>query len=290
MVRSNSHSALQGINRRTMCCVLASGLVTRAWAGEDRPEDDKAGSARQRERMQRRAGSLRLTQGEKPSELIETAILRYSNPGGITVTTDGAVWAWGKTGRPAALSAIFYEQLPKGEEKWSCELTSLSDEPLVMTAPSGWTWSPAKSDLKWQPISDAPAVGDTATKRLRQMKELARLFTAAEKSLLENEELRLLVQPLHRYADPPNEILDGGLFAFAAGTNPEVLLLLEARGEEAKSGWHLAFARMGAADSQAHRNKTLVWEVPGIKAWRNKEAYYSVFGKDQIVFGQVDDD
>ena len=41
-------------------------------------------------------------------------------------------------------------------------------------------------------------------------------------------ELRLMPTPLLRYSSATNKIIDGALFAFAQGTNPEALVLVEA--------------------------------------------------------------
>jgi hypothetical protein len=271
------------LTRRMVCCWLAVGLLAAA-RGDEAPT-----SAAQLQRMQQRVTSLRLQRGAQPVEVVETAILRYSSPGGIDTTTDGAVWVWGRTGRPAALSAIFFEQLPTGEEKWSCELTALADEPLVLVAKPGWKWTPLKSELRWTPFPGAAAVGETANQRTRQLKDLAREFSASETfDASHTDQLRLLIQPLHRYTDPAQDVLDGALFGFAAGTNPEAMLLLEARRDaRGMAAWHFAFARMGAASAQARLHDKVVWECPAIHEWRDREPYFSNFGKDAAVFGEL---
>ncbi len=62
-----------------------------------------------------------------------------------------------------------------------------------------------------------------------------------------NWELRLLTQPLYRYKSTDPDVLDGALFAFvtSAGTDPEALLVLEARKTGATNApvWHYAVAR-----------------------------------------------
>jgi len=281
-------------------------------AGE---EQAAVGSLR---RMLERIASLRMERGAegmaRPVELVETAILRYSNPSGLTVTTDGAVWIWGKTGRPVAINAIFFERLATGDPKWSCELTALVDEPLSLLSRAGWKWEPPRSDLQWKPFPDTPASGGagtagsaaagtatagtaattagrvavatTAAERTRQMKDLARQFTASETfNASQTDQLRLLIRPLHRYADPEQGLLDGALFAFTSGTNPEVLLLLEARRDSGgETSWHFAFARMGAAASQARLGEKPVWSCPPIDVWDNRHSYFSSFGSDLEVF------
>jgi hypothetical protein len=263
------------ISRRLACfLVLVIGWHSLLHAGDDQGSETVQ-SARSLKRMQRRVASLsveRRDAGEQV-ELKETAVLRYSNPGGLTVTTDGAVWVWGKVGRPIAISAIFFEQLSEGGEKWSCELTSLADEELLLKSPAGWKWSPTKSDLQWTRFPDSPPVAETAALRTRQLKDLARRFTASESfGEGQTDQLRLLTQPLYRYAEPDHDLVDGALMAFAAATNPEVVLLLEARRDKGgKAAWHFAFARMGAAAAQARMEGKVIWECAAIKDWKSDE-------------------
>jgi hypothetical protein len=127
------------------------------------------------------------------------------------------------------------------------------------------------------------------------MKELARRF-AVSATYREGltEQLRLMVRPLHRYADREDDLADGAIHAFASGTNPEALLLLEARSDASVRGdargrtvWHFGFARMGAGACQAKLDDRVVWECAAIKAWDNRQPYFSRFGRDADVFGTI---
>ena len=44
----------------------------------------------------------------------------------------------------------------------------------------------------------------------------------------DREELRLLPKPLYRYEPKAGPVIDGAVFAFVMGTDPESLLLIEA--------------------------------------------------------------
>ena len=119
-------------------------------------------------------------------------------------------------------------------------------------------------------VPDAPTPAATAAARLRQMKTLAERFSA---KLLpdpnrgaKHEVLRLLPKPLYRYdltkatrTDPP--LRDGGMFAFAMGTDPEVVLLLEAVERQNKTVWQYAFARATAWPAEASLGDRVVWSV-----------------------------
>ena len=84
------------------------------------------------------------------------------------------------------------------------------------------------------------------TRRLVQTRSLAREFSGHTIDVnKERWELRLLSQPLFRYEKPEGDVIDGALFAFvtSAGTDPEVVLALEARKiEEVPPGSTARFA------------------------------------------------
>ena len=83
-----------------------------------------------------------------------------------------------------------------------------------------------------------------AALRLRQMKDLAGQFTAAcdpsrSGGWTNRHALRLLTTPVYRYSEPTSDITDGALFAFAQGTNPEVLIQIEAIRAAGTESWRL---------------------------------------------------
>ena len=106
-------------------------------------------------------------------------------------------------------------------------------------------WSPRVPGVTPRPIPDAPAPARSPAQRLAQMSDLARDFSGTTQDREERRwELRLLPKPLYRYESTDPDVLDGAVFAFvsSAGTDPEAILVLEARkapGEAAPS-WHYA--------------------------------------------------
>jgi hypothetical protein len=267
-----------------LSCCLPVGAQEKSSA-DDTP--NKSADSATLARMRRRAQSL-VMHNTAPADsaavaLQDEPLLHYTDPGGIT--TDATIWAWGKTGRPLALAAIFYEKLSSGKEKWSCELTALADEEVRVESKTGWRWMPRNSDIEWQAAPGESEPGQTPRQRARQMNELARRFSVSETFSEERtDQLRLMPRALYRYADPEQGLMDGALYAFANGTNPEALLLVEARTAPERAVWHYGFARLGAAQLQATLDDKPVWRRPGIVRWNANEAYYSVFGPDGEVF------
>jgi hypothetical protein len=117
------------------------------------------------------------------------------------------------------------------------------------------------------PLTDVEEMGATAAVRLRQMKAIAARFSSTHVGFTENQtpvELRLLPQPLYRYEPDAEDpaLVDGALFAFVQGTDPQSLLILEARRHGAKAGWQFAFARMASGAVVARYQDRDVFSVP----------------------------
>jgi hypothetical protein len=94
------------------------------------------------------------------------------------------------------------------------------------------------------------------------MKGLARDFSASMVDADgESYELRLLTQPLIRYEPKDKEVLDGAVFAFSLGTDPEVLLLLEARAAGDAHQWQYGLARFHYVDLKVQYKDKEVWRA-----------------------------
>ena len=104
---------------------------------------------------------------------------------------------------------------------------------------------------------------ETARARLRQMRESARSFKVEFTNRKgEKEQLRLLTQPSYRYKSTDPTVLDGALFVFAQGSNPETVLLIEARQTNNGYRWQFAFARQTGHELNAFYKDRRVWNVP----------------------------
>ena len=180
---------------------------------------------------------------------------------------DGMVWACGRSGRPVALLTVSAEKKAGGERYWLHEMTSLTDGPLTASG-RGWreTWEPDGSDLSFVPLPKAPMPAADEARRLRQMKELVRGLKAYELHGPEatRDELRLLTQPILRYADPASGLVDGAIFLLAFGTNPEAALLVEARGGGGTAPtWSIGIARITTAGIHIDLDGQEAWNRSG---------------------------
>lgn len=201
----------------------------------------------------------------KTAELLPEPIYLFDDP--ARRFARGAVWAWGTPGRPAALMTAAIQHRSNGDS-WLCELTSLAEASVSARVPGGPFWVPRGVPAP-AALPKAPAPAGSESKRLLQLKELARRFAAYEfyhpnpAAEQERFQLRMLPQPVHRYADPAAGLIDGALFLFVYGRNPEVVLVLEARrGGAGGPGWSYAFGRIAGARLHVNLDGAEVWQAP----------------------------
>jgi hypothetical protein len=199
-------------------------------------------------------------------ERTEKSVLRWTNPQVGRVYGD--VHLYLKEGRPEAVVCVYRFFFP--DQSLTAECTSLSEKPLVANRQKQVVWSPSEGGLKFQAVAGAPAPARDKGERLRQMRAMARDFSAEltdRRNVVTGspQTLRLLTQPIHRYQPKDPHIQDGGLFAMVVGTDPEAFLMLESRvNDEGKSRWEFAFARMNGGAMKVRLGENVVWEVPGL--------------------------
>jgi hypothetical protein len=143
------------------------------------------------------------------------------------------------------------------------EFVSLAAGPLVAVRDGVRVWAPTRSGVEVKPIPDAPVPADSPAQRLRQLRALAGEFTARETDRQGvDRDLRLLSQPIYRYEKTEGDLVDGALFAFALGTDPESLLFLEDRIVDGAPRWHYGLARMNGIAMRANFKGRDVWNLP----------------------------
>jgi hypothetical protein len=186
--------------------------------------------------------------------------------------TRGILWGWG-SGRPLAVAELWRGRAENAP--YAVSLTFTGQDSLGLHSDGARKWEPARPQIEFVPLANAPPPAAKDTLRLRQLKEIARRFTAHEFWDPDNSrfELRLLVQPVHRYSDPKAEIQDGALFVFAHGTNPEALLLVEAVGPTVdKAKWQFGWVRTSNAETHAELDSKEVWTQPRVKGGSTRPA------------------
>lgn len=225
---------------------------------------EESGQAGDKEADQRfaatkeRVGRVTAAIGEQPEgpvlSRVAHPILRFSDP--VRRHPDGALWLWTDQGAPAVILCTFIAE--NSESQWMYELTSLTDRALVIGETPKWSWRPRGQQREWLQLPGEAPSGAAA--RLQQFRTLAREFEASETWRGETTPLRLLPTPLYRYGSEEDTVVDGVLFTLAHGTNPEILIQIEARrSDEGNLRWFAAFAPLSAAELQVKRGAETVW-------------------------------
>ncbi len=201
-------------------------------------------------------------------ERLAQPVYRFNDPARRTL--DGTVWVWCDSGRPGAVVTLTKHRSPAEDLHWLTELTSLAPGPISAAIEGIGTWQPAGAGVVMEKLPKAPVPAQDEKQRLRQMKDLVRLIKAHENSrprenrAVKRYELRVLPQPVHRYADANSGLIDGGMFIVAYGLNPELVMLVEAR-RDGSSGpaWHCGFARISVMDLHVDFESREIWSHRG---------------------------
>ena len=198
---------------------------------------------------------------EQPFTLLKEPIFRWDQP--VRGGDDGAVYLWTHEGKPMVIGTIFAWPTSDGTRNVQHEVHSLAPSSLTARFRDSAVWTPDRAGVEYKPIPRAPKPSSQSAARLRQMRTLAEQFEATSTDHDGARwQLRLLTRPLYRYEvkEDPNA-LDGALYTFAQGTDPEIILLIEARRSGDEHTWHYACARFSDYRLQVSHEGQEVWTV-----------------------------
>jgi hypothetical protein len=196
-------------------------------------------------------------------ERIDKPLLYY---GDATRENDrGSVWGWGPKGRPVALLELFQNVNDRG--KWVFTVCNTSGGKVRARRGGGPWWAENDSACVPKDIPGAPTPAGESAQRQRQLKALAQKFTGHQFWDPDNSryELRRLDRPLHAYTDEAAGVLDGALYTLANGTNPEIMLFVEARvnpADRSGAAWQFAVGRLSHAELHLAYDGKEVFDAP----------------------------
>lgn len=242
------------VDRGRLALRVVPGLLLASLSSVSAQEKPQA--RQQLEFMQAAVSSLEPESSELKKAALTISskpLLRYSDPtrGGITATAinvllDASVWRLGTEGRPTALVTVEIYQAPDKSRGLAYEFLSLTEARFSLKHKTERIrWDATGSALTLKELPDAPKPASTAPGRLAQMRQLARRFAAKERLNKESIDCRLLTQPIDRYQSAEDKIVDGAIFAYANGTNPELGVVFESDGKR----WQYGIIRLTAAES-----------------------------------------
>lgn len=197
---------------------------------------------------------------DEPLALEPTPVLRWQNP--LRSTTHGECFVWTLDGRALAVASIFSYPIENEKRRVAHAFNAFADAPLEMSENQRPFWQAASVEAgEWQMVPDSPEVATSASRRLFQLRSIARQFTGHLGGTDGDEErrLRLMASPLYRYSSHDKAEADGALFAFVMGTDPEVMLLVESRKTDSGLKWFFLAARHSYTTLFLRHNDREVW-------------------------------
>ncbi len=251
--------------------IVDAGTVSGAEPVKDKtPEEDNSANAIQLANEEAAKWEFHLEQDrERKLELRSKPVMRWSNP--VEGTVFGDVYIWTKQGRPEVVVSIHNYFMPT-DRHMTDEFHSLSVAKLTGTRSGRKTWYPGRPGVELKAVPGGAPPAKSSRQRLLQMRGLAREFSATSTDDQRGTwHLRLQSTPVYRYENTGPDLLDGAMFSFTQGTDPQVWLLIEARKTGDGHQWQYAFARFDAKVEFRGRHKDReVWSARRLAPpWKN---------------------
>jgi hypothetical protein len=261
-------------NAKLFAAGLALALATAAIAedkvADDKVADDKAARVERRAEFLKQmraiaeASEVTFADTKRPAQLITSPVFRYDDQPRRFL--DATMWIWTDGVRPVACQKVEARRHTETDKpEWGYCFTSLAEQNIAARWSTGKNWNSREAGIAFQPVPGASAPAATSAARKRQLRDLAREFSARlliDPRIESTAEMRVLPTPIFEYADPKTKLQLGAVFGFEAnGTNPDLLMLIEARGDD-KPAWHFAPARMTNGGVTLKIRDQTVWECP----------------------------
>ena len=249
-----------------LLCAAASSAQTTDQRLERKNADELSP---ERQLIDQAIKNLKVYAGDQTKPMQSHIVMRW--PNNVRGTRDGATIILTDAGRPQAACCIYTWQ---GKELHYC-FGSLSTKHVSAEVDGEIVWHPKDPGIEYRlmPVATEPAAN--AAGRLRQMRQLSRRFGSRYvESKTKSYELRLIPRPVYRYdlGEPKAdaEVVDGAMFAFAQGTDPELLLMIEARRSPSGLRWYYATAKrtVGQVDISLDRKAVQVHKWGGWKPFQ----------------------
>jgi hypothetical protein len=267
--------------RRSIVSLLVVMCLTfclRVVAVSEEPESDRERAAAALEYGQSEAALYTIRpadRDDKSIKLHEESVLRWHNS--VDQSVHGNIFVWTKAGRPEVVASIYQFYSPKTD--FCAEFQSLSVDPLVIEKDGKEVWTPKEPGIVLKPFEGAAEPSPSKPQRLVQMRKLAGEFSVQLTDYSrETYRLRLLPRPLLRYGSADSEVLDGALFAFTYTTDPELLVMVEARKSEKGFRWQYGLARMNIGELKVSHRDREIWTAERLQhPYLYKEGIYTLF-------------
>jgi hypothetical protein len=252
-----SHFGADSDEERDPMIQVVFSVMLLVLAQQDKPESEVAASKKWIDFYQSAVKHYKVTRvaDQQVLNFDERAVLNWASIDDY----HGAVFTWTENGRPAAVGTIFSFPARDGKQRLAVhEFASFAESEVRIDRP-GTEW--IAPGLKIERLPGAPTPPNNASLIKLQCRRLAKDFSAHMNRRGERWDLRLLPTPLIDYQQTSEQVLGGGLFAFVGySTDPEILLLLEARKTEDGPVWYYNAVRFSDKSLYLHFKDKPLWE------------------------------
>src|SRR5262245_14574353 len=286
MIQTLLSSRFRQSRRHLLLAGMLCGLVCVASAAADDAGQLPDQSANERTKLEAREAAERAT---SETRLWEMALENRDQTVAIVEPKPGLRWSWSNDGRyygdvyiytvnqrPVAIMQFFQWFQPIQGVYFSG--TSLSDVPMKATRAGRVMWSPRKNDIVIRDVPDARLPESTPAARLVQMRRIAEKFhfeVQDKRVTIVKRQLRFLSQPIFRFGEKTEDILDGAIFAYVATSNdPAAMVILEAVRGKDESRWRYGIPRSWSFAAKAVYDGKTVWEVEDAYPFKDPEASF----------------
>lgn len=203
---------------------------------------------------------------EHAATLVPTPVFRYSDE--ERFIPDATLWVWTRDARPVAFQKVEGNDHGGGKQ-WTICFASLSEGLIRVRWPHGRPYAAQTPGVTFNPIPGAEPPAANARSRILQIKAIKERFAGrlgVDANGKNGAETRTIAKPIFEYADPDSKLPLGAIFGMSAtGTNPDLLLLIEARrDEDGKWRWEYAHARMTSASLIVRLDDADVWSEAAV--------------------------
>jgi len=265
--------------------VLVLGVLTILLPLAGMADDE---SEKQRAKLLEQMGTIAqetkvsFVEGSGEAALVDKPVFRYDDQPRRLI--DATVWTWTYEGRPIAFQKI--EAMDRDPRQWQHCFTSLAEDRLQVQWGGGRKYQSTEAGVAYRAVPDAPAIAPRTLERRRQLRELARGFTARillDPRSKDSQEMRLLTTPIFEFDDEKTKLLKGAVFGYSTnGTNPDLLIVLEARPSPDKPAWHYAPARMTTGGVTVTYGDKTVWECAFTEPGQNAFPTWTYFQTSRV--------
>ena len=215
-----------------------------------------------------RAYTLERVSDNRRVSLEPAPLIRWYNP---VSGARGGVFVWTLDNRPVAMTKC---HLNDRKQHYVESSVAFSDG-LALKLQSQTIWSPEEPALKDVSVEDNLVPASSSVRRLLQMRQLAASFSIQDQWGEDGEpyQLRLMPRPLYRYTSEQSGVLDGAVFAFVQGTNPEAVVVVEAVRKDGVLRWRCGISRLTGYALNAERNGATVYTVKKMNHPARRDSY-----------------